>query len=208
MYLQYLCKVVSCELPPVCVCHLDLLLGDFICHGRCPYTTTPQGEIRHAAWLSLPLPIYHCFSALFICPALLPLSLSTFSPFSCHQCLCPPSHSLHLPSPPSISPSALHWAMAVNRLQESRQSRGSTRISYAGRRWASASIQQDCWQVIAWKSVAEFNLFLPLKLTGQTVKYCQIMMLCKDENTWLLPFRSQSCRSDTLIVLAADVCQV
>lgn len=121
MYLQYLCKVVSCELPSVCVCHLGLLLGDFICHGRCPYTTTPRGEIRHAAWLSLPLPIYHCFSTLFKCPALLPLSSSTFPPFSCHQCLCPPSHSLHLPSPPSISPSALHWAMAVNRLQESRQ---------------------------------------------------------------------------------------
>lgn len=36
--------------------------------------------------------------------------LSSYAPppFSCHQCLCPPSPSLHLPSPPSISPSALH----------------------------------------------------------------------------------------------------
>lgn len=51
------------------------------------------------------------------CPALLPLSPSTFPTFSCHQCLRPPSHSL----PPSFSSGALHWATAVNRFQESRQ---------------------------------------------------------------------------------------
>lgn len=67
----------------------------------------------HLSIIAFPLSSY--------APASLPLSPSTFPPFSCHQCLCPPSRSLHLPSPPSISPSALHWAMAANRLQEWRQ---------------------------------------------------------------------------------------
>lgn len=169
MYLQYLCKVVSCELPPVCVCHLGLLLGDFICHGRCPYTTTPRGEIRHAAWLSLPLPIYHCFSALFKCPALLPLSSRQHSPLS----LAISVSVLHLilstspllpPFPPVRSTEPWLWTGYRSR------DRGSTRIRHAGRRRASVSIQQDCWQLIAWKSAADFNLFLPLKLTGQPVK--------------------------------------
>lgn len=65
--------------------------------------------------------LYHCFCALFVCSASLLLSPSTF-PLS----LTISASVLHLilsaaPSPPSIFPSALHRAMAVNRLQELRQ---------------------------------------------------------------------------------------
>lgn len=96
-------NVVSCELPPVGVCHFGPL-GDFICHGRCPYTTTPRGEIRHAARLSLPLSIIaFALASLHLSPPTFPHSLPVRVPV------------LHL-TLSLLLPSELRRAAAVNRV--------------------------------------------------------------------------------------------
>lgn len=107
-----------------CLSFLGLLLGEFICHRRRPYTTAPEGRLDTLHWLSLPLSVsgFGSISLSISYSLCLSLSLSTFvlSLFS-HHCLCPRSLSLYLslPFPPAICQGALHWARTVNRLQQS-----------------------------------------------------------------------------------------
>lgn len=128
---------------------LGLLSGDFICHGRCPYTTTPRGEIRHAAWLSLPLSIIAF--ALSSCARLCSLSPRQHSPFLLPSVsLSSISFSLPPPLLPPFSPVRSTEPRPWTGYRS--WDRGSARISHATCRWAALSIQQECWQVIAWKT--------------------------------------------------------
>lgn len=106
-------------------------------------------------------------------PGFAPSLPANIPPFSFCQRPCPPSHSLRLPL---VLPSELQRATAVNRSRELRQDQ-------------SCNVQMDLFVhsagMLTGYSTEDFNLFRPLQLTGQPVKYHHIMTPCKDENTWL-----------------------